>query len=322
MRIPGWKWAKLTGRKLRSRFVGRGLILGYHSVSEVEVDPFGLFVSKEHFAEHLEVLSDLSCIIPLREMSEGLRRGDLPSRAVSITFDDGYLDNLPVLTALSQDRHLSATVFVIEGLMGETTWWDRLAEVVKLHEKLPATLKFDHDSAVINLNLYPEESDSELGSLMVRLFRNLWGIDEEHRRKILNKLESLLELDASDSPRRIMSAEEAKQLADIPNIEVGAHTVSHPALARLSMRAQRNEIMEAKLGLEKKISKQVLGFAYPHGSVSQGTLSAVADAGYMYACGSVADTVRLGSNIYHLPRISVGDWSGGTLRRVLREWLG
>ena len=46
----------------------------------------------------------LGRVLPLGESLERLARGDLPARAVAITFDDGYADNrtiaMPILQAL------------------------------------------------------------------------------------------------------------------------------------------------------------------------------------------------------------------------------
>ncbi|HBY58737.1 MAG TPA: hypothetical protein DEH78_02870 [Solibacterales bacterium] len=84
----------------------RLLILCYHGVSlrdEHEWDG-ALYVSPERFAGRMDQLSQAGCeVLPLGTALDLLKRGTLPPRAVSITFDDGFHDfharALPVLEA-------------------------------------------------------------------------------------------------------------------------------------------------------------------------------------------------------------------------------
>ncbi len=71
----------------------RDIVLLYHRVARIAVDPWGLCVTPEHFVEHLEVLRKCQRIsldqIHVREWFSGTR-----APRVAITFDDGYADNL------------------------------------------------------------------------------------------------------------------------------------------------------------------------------------------------------------------------------------
>jgi len=110
------------------------VILMYHRIADEPNDPWSLAVSPAHFEEHLRVLSRTRHPLALTEFIAKLRAGTLPPRAVAVTFDDGYVDNLtagkPRLTAAD----VPATVFLATGFIDrrEPIWWDELACLVLL----------------------------------------------------------------------------------------------------------------------------------------------------------------------------------------------
>jgi peptidoglycan/xylan/chitin deacetylase (PgdA/CDA1 family) len=121
---------------------------------------------------------------------------------------------------------------------------------------------------------------------------------------------------------RALLGDEVRQIAQHPLIEVGAHSVSHPALARSPVAEQDREIRESKAILETLVGKPVIGFSYPHGSASVVTRQIVRQAGYEYACTSYNDAVRSTSDRLCLPRFWPGDWNGQRFERWLRRWIG
>jgi peptidoglycan/xylan/chitin deacetylase (PgdA/CDA1 family) len=121
---------------------------------------------------------------------------------------------------------------------------------------------------------------------------------------------------------RALLGDEVRQLAQHPLIEIGAHSVSHPALARSSIAEQEREICESKTILETLVGKLVIGFSYPHGSASVVTRQIVRQAGYEYACTSYNDAVRSTSDRLCLPRFWPGDWDGPRFERWLKRWIG
>ncbi len=71
-----------------------GLVLLYHRIAGLRFDPQLLAVTPDHFAQHLEALREYGCPMSLGEMNAALRDRRLPHRAIAVTFDDGYGDNL------------------------------------------------------------------------------------------------------------------------------------------------------------------------------------------------------------------------------------
>src|SRR5665213_2379474 len=73
----------------------------------------------EHVAARFRVL-------PLAYAIEALKQGTLPSRALAITFDDGYADNLTIAAPILQRHGVSATVFVATGYLDGSCMWNDL----------------------------------------------------------------------------------------------------------------------------------------------------------------------------------------------------
>ena len=74
-----------------------------------------------------------------------LGAGDRPRRAVVVTFDDGYRDNLEAALPLLAAADVPATVFCTVGYIGreQPFWWDHLAAIVLGPDRLPETLDLD-----------------------------------------------------------------------------------------------------------------------------------------------------------------------------------
>ena len=96
----------------------RLLILCYHGVSlsdEHEWCP-SLYVHPAHLEQRFETLRRLECtVLPLSDALARLSRGELPPRAVALTFDDGYFDFMARALPVLRRFGYPATVYVTTG---------------------------------------------------------------------------------------------------------------------------------------------------------------------------------------------------------------
>lgn len=123
---------------------------------------------------------------------------------------------------------------------------------------------------------------------------------------------------------RPLSAEELQQLTATALLEVGAHTLTHPRLSKISSEKQEKEIFKSKEQLEATAHKLILGFAYPFGDKNSFTpdiINLVKKAGYHYACANIHERLTNQSNVYLLPRFVVRNWPMEELKKEMKKWI-
>lgn len=92
-----------------------GVILMYHSVGDNQID---FTVSEKMFEKQMRYLRDHKFdVVSLDTMIMLWEKDDIPPKTVSITFDDGYLDNYTCAYPILTKYGFSATIFVTTGLI-------------------------------------------------------------------------------------------------------------------------------------------------------------------------------------------------------------
>ncbi len=100
-------------------------VLMYHSICpSTQPDPHRIRVSPERLDRHLRLLRRLGLRgVPLGELLAAQRRGEADG-LVGLTFDDGYTDFLEHALPVLARHEVTATVYVVAGLLGGHNDWD------------------------------------------------------------------------------------------------------------------------------------------------------------------------------------------------------
>lgn len=308
------------------------LILMYHRITDEELDPWGNVVSPKNFREHLDVLRRTRHPIPLLEFVRKYQDGTLSSRAVAITFDDGYVDNLIAGKAHLAAVDMPATVFLATGYLGgREFWWDEITRLILVGPG-PPMLDITIGSEQIRLNL---EGDArrETGwrawldsprtarqAAYLAIWKRLRVIEPQARQSVMAELRDVFAGRCEKLVSgRSMTPEEVNVLVRDGLVAIGAHTVSHPVLTELNYVAIRRELVESKTTCEWLAGGEVCAFAYPFGSLNAEVRAAVSDAGFTCACSTKFSPVRAGSDVFALPRIHVVNSGGDAFERSLHH---
>jgi peptidoglycan/xylan/chitin deacetylase (PgdA/CDA1 family) len=117
----------------------------------------------------------------------------------------------------------------------------------------------------------------------------------------------------------MMSQAQVRTLSEA-GMEIGAHTVSHPILARLDDESARVEIASSKEQLEEIILKPVRLFAYPNGKPGKDFDSRhvrmVRELGFTAAVTTAWGAARVSDDCYQLPRFT--PWDKTSTRFLIR----
>lgn len=99
-----------------------------------------------------------------------------------------------------------------------------------------------------------------------------------------------------------LSCDDIVALSQDEHFEIGAHTMTHPRLSRISEEEAREEIIQSKLFLEHVIKKPVISFCYPGGEYTNTHVKMIQEAGFSLGRTVARFSVSLNVfSLYELP---------------------
>jgi peptidoglycan/xylan/chitin deacetylase (PgdA/CDA1 family) len=341
MRIPGTHKLRQINYQIQRHFATEAVILMYHRIAEVPMDPWGLSVTPQNFAEQLAVMKQYAQPMHLSDLAKAHCQGHIPRRAIVVTFDDGYADNFYNAKPLLEEFGIPATVFISTGYLDQTRefWWDEIEGLLLQPGTLPAHLQLEINGHLHEWDLgtaahYPD-SDYQRdrqhplttpGSRFA-FFNTIWAaihpLPEAEQSHVLQQLR--IWVTTNPQPRdsnRPLTGDELIKLGQSPMIEIGAHTVTHPCLTAHPSTIQQTEIEQSKVQLEAILDRPITTFSYPFGAANTETTAITADLGFDCACSTVSDIVWRQSNRFQFPRFKVDDWNGHEFAQKLSQWFG
>lgn len=318
-RHPGARLVRFAGDRLaRRESDGRRLcIINYHRVL-AQPDP--LIESEPHLATfrwQMKLLADSFNVLSLADGVEMLSRGQLPARAVAITFDDGYRSVHDLALPVLREFALPATVFVTSGFLDHGNMWnDRILEAVR---RLPDGRL---DLQAYGAGHYQLADQQTRRQAVLQLTETAKYLPPDGRSVLIAELERRA---GGPHPADLMLTPEMLRTLASSDIEIGAHTVSHPILTTLDDDDARREIAASKRELEAVIGQAVRFFAYPNGKegrdFDQRHVAMAREAGYKAAFTTALGAATSCDDHFRLPRSR--PWDGNPLLYSLRllRWL-
>lgn len=252
------------------------VVIMYHNVlPKTKQDLNMRNIAVADFHQSLDYLKKKVDVVPLREILTTKSN----SARVSITFDDGLVNNLHHALPVLEDLKLHATFFVptpwING--NNMLWPDELSRILS---KVKGDVEFDDRKFT---RVYKNQFREVVGG--EKLENALLKVHPFSVDGILTKLknDAGIDLDKDLAPEdewRVMKGEEIKILSASNYVEIGSHSVSHKYLPLLNDQQLISELVESKRYLEQVCRKDIDMFAFPFGGYSQRVVEACYAAGY------------------------------------------
>lgn len=261
-------------------------------------------------------------VLPLDQASRRLREGSLPARSLCITFDDGYADNQGVALPVLQKHGLPATFFVASGYLdGGRMWNDTLIEAVR-RCRTPV-LRVDG----LGLGIADEWAVDTAQAKRAAIGALIGACKYRDPAQRSETVACIAQRSGAAMPDDLMmSRAQVRALADA-GMQVGAHTVHHPIMARIDDGQARLELQQNRAELEEIVGRPVTLLAYPNGrpgrDYTRRDVELAREAGFACAVSTAAGAAHAGSDPLQLPRFTPWDrgrWAfGARMLRNLRE---
>ena len=241
-------FSRVSGDQLLWSLDSRRLrILSYHGLcndhlaGEPWIPPY--FVTPSAFERHLQYLQHNAVVLPLSEAVSRLQDGSLPRNSVSLTFDDGYANNLYLACPLLKKYKMSASVFLSSAYVesGELLPFLRLALIkLKAREtaRNPSEPLLEYKSNPLDLVLL--NAERWWGELKIQ-------VNEDQRQTL-----------------RSMTVSEIRE-SDTELIEFGAHSHTHCILKNETAERREEEIRNSISKVSQWTGTTVRLFSYPNG---------------------------------------------------------
>ena len=247
--------------------------------------------------------------VALEQGLEQLRAGTLPPRAVAVTFDDGYTDNLLHALPLLQKYRVPGICFVAtDYLSGGCMFNDRVIDAVRRMKG------GEIDVSWLGLGRLSCQSIEARRSAIDRILGALKYQPPEER---VAGAERLADSVGVSAPQGLMMSNSQIRALEAGGMSLGAHTCSHPILKCVSQPQARREIASSRAVLESLLGKPIRLFAYPNGRRSQDftdrDVAEVRAAGFSFALTTDWACARANSDPLLLPRINVAGYRGEAL---------
>jgi peptidoglycan/xylan/chitin deacetylase (PgdA/CDA1 family) len=289
---------------------GAPMILMYHGVTASGSHGLqnceGMHVPSELFKKQLRFLGKYRSVIGLGDMVESIRRGDDIRNTVALTFDDGYENNYTVAASILSAFRMPATFFLATGYIGGNRWmWtDRVEHTLDHTERNKVTIS--GMPGIISLGTLTEKKLA-----LSRIKGNLKQQTREYCESYARELEDDLGVKEREpfGDYRFMNWQHVKALSNA-GFEVGAHTVNHPILSRISRVDALREILDSRDRIRAEIDKCSAVFCYPNGKSTDysAEIAAICQIHFRAALSTNRGPVRQ-AELYELNRIGISAYT-------------
>lgn len=293
------------------------LIPMYHRIvaDALVEDPLdmGMCVSEENFLRQIEYFKqnfDIASVSEVIALIESNTK--LPKRVASITFDDGYLDNLTRAAPVLKANGIRGTLFIATNFIGSEKgfWWDEIISAFTHSDvgKCVEVTAENGESLVVTINAENRQNQAQ------QVLDFLWKQNPSKITRIVADI--ILQLKPeSETLSPVMNREQIEQ-AYREAFDLGAHTESHPNLNLITEAQVEQELCNSRDKLRSYGGNDIDGFAMPAGFTPNYLQDMLRKNQFKYAMSTVRGLNR-NPDTYMLKRIGMPNKSVSRIKRAI-----
>lgn len=239
----------------------------------------GRHLLEQEFERQLIHFKENYNIVTLAEMFELKRTNTIPEKkTISISFDDGYENNLTVALPILEKYKIPATFFISSICLEdpEYIFWPDVIDVIKTAHNLKEIESLDKKFVL---------KDGQFLSGQTNIYQYVKHSKAERRDQIIADLSRRYDLPAAKGKInreawKIMNKEQLVQFANSPYVSIGSHGHLHYNLADTDEADVVSELRKSKQLLENVLSKRIDSFSFPDGSYNTKVKELALSEGY------------------------------------------
>ncbi len=274
-------------------------------------------VFAESFRRQLELLrKSYRVISPANFLDWVEEKAALPPRPILLTCDDALQNTLTVMVPILQEAGLSCLFFATGAPLEPTPspsmlWYEELYLMMRSNAE---PIAINLPEAQIAMKMTPSGESLHWWQLVEGLSK----FDCQTRRELLEQIRSQVKLPANWKDKYIRDPRLASRFLtlDLPGLRklvaagmtVGAHSLSHPVLARAPEEVAWQEISGSRSALERALGQNIWAFGYPFGNaatVTQREIRLAERAGFRCAFLNIGGGLGAKFDRYAIPRVHV-----------------
>jgi peptidoglycan/xylan/chitin deacetylase (PgdA/CDA1 family) len=297
----------LDSSRNERRSAARAVILMYHRIATRDSIWPDLCVTLSNFRAQMQVISETGCrVVRLRTLATAASESALPDRAVAITFDDGYADNVDAVSACLAEAEMAATFFIVGSVLDgpHEFWWDTVDRVFDPSRRLPPRYTLAEPAPPLTL---PTITEGERRAARQVIVSRCYAAARVARECLIHDLLEWAGATGEPPVKRAMNPTEVKHLAFLPGMDIGAHSENHLWMPKQPVPIQSREAIGSRRRLEALLNRSVTCFAYPYGAYDAATAAVIEKAGFQLAVTTEDRPVRNLEPRFSLPRFQVPD---------------
>lgn len=276
------------------------------------------------FKYQIEFMKQNFHIVTMEKVLEALDGGDLPERALLLTFDDGYIDHYNFVLPVLMEHKMQGSFFI----PGRTFTEDVLLDVNKVHFILASA-----QENILLMNLYQQldyyrgneytypsndilfhkyavanRFDTKETIFIKRMLQTV--LPECLRNQITTNLfREFVKIDEKKFARELYMNRDQIRMMKRCGMFIGIHGYDHYWLGNLDENKMKRDIEKAMDVMEEFINPDSWVMNYPYGSYNAVTIEFIRSQGCKLGLTTDAKTADLDRDCpYEIPRLDTNDF--------------